>query len=120
MEIMDIRNGVGLKYVGKLRASPRSSHSFLCLVQKRRNKGVWPDKNLAGRQNLQYYRLHVWVEYFGLCPFVGNIKLLLLLSYQPMKNLFSFFFLLGKLKNTRGKGKRNKKGGGEDPSYRVE
>jgi hypothetical protein len=48
MEIMDIRNGVGLKYVGKLRALPRSSHSFMCsldlcdqnLLSSRRNKGL--------------------------------------------------------------------------------
>lgn len=48
MEIIDIRNDVGLKYVGKLRALPRSSHSFMCsldlcdknLLSSIRNKGL--------------------------------------------------------------------------------
>jgi hypothetical protein len=30
VKIMDTRNGVGLKFVGKLRALPRSLHIFLC------------------------------------------------------------------------------------------
>lgn len=71
MEMMDTRNGVGLKYVGKLRALPRSSYTFLCsldlcdqnLLSSRRNKG-FGQINLAGQQNLRSYK---WVEYFGLC-----------------------------------------------------
>lgn len=73
MEMMDTRNGVGLKYVGKLRALPRSSYTFLCsldlcdqnLLSSRRNKG-FGQINLAGQQNLRSYK---WVEYFGLSSF---------------------------------------------------